>query len=220
MFRPIPFSPIRTTLYSPPELMETFDPDDYQPFERTLGIIDDLPSEELPEPLHWRPTVNNIYYPVAIVLGLRFDASDLGQVARLRTADCRRLGPNHRTVFRPKNEGADLCLVGLLQLCALSQEPQILFGMGEDAESTVLEDHHVVSVSFIHRNICADTCNWSGFLEEEHGLRRAQRIVQFHFLRELPTPSRSEHVYDRLIRRNEGDLGVIVENQNPEVIAT
>lgn len=28
--------------------METFDPDDYQPFERTLGFIDDLPSEESP----------------------------------------------------------------------------------------------------------------------------------------------------------------------------
>ena len=63
MFRPIPFSPIRTTLYSPRELMETFDPDDYQSFERTLGIIDDLPSEELPETLHWRPTVTNIYIP-------------------------------------------------------------------------------------------------------------------------------------------------------------
>lgn len=38
MFPPIPFSPIRTTLYSPRELMGTLAPDDYQSFERTLDF--------------------------------------------------------------------------------------------------------------------------------------------------------------------------------------
>jgi predicted Rossmann-fold nucleotide-binding protein len=38
MFPPIPFSPIRTSLYSPQELMGTLDPGDYQSFERTVDF--------------------------------------------------------------------------------------------------------------------------------------------------------------------------------------
>jgi hypothetical protein len=36
MFPPIPFSPIRTSLYSAQELMGTLDADDYKSFERTV----------------------------------------------------------------------------------------------------------------------------------------------------------------------------------------
>jgi predicted Rossmann-fold nucleotide-binding protein len=38
MFPPIPFSPIRTSLFSPQELMGTLDPGDYQSFESTVDF--------------------------------------------------------------------------------------------------------------------------------------------------------------------------------------
>ena len=38
MFQPIPFSPIRTSLYCPQELMGTLDQGDYHSFERTVDF--------------------------------------------------------------------------------------------------------------------------------------------------------------------------------------
>jgi hypothetical protein len=44
MFPPIPFSPIRTSLYSPQELMGTLDQGDYKSFEHTVDFRDPMTS--------------------------------------------------------------------------------------------------------------------------------------------------------------------------------